>query len=132
MVDIAAAFYPTHEGPEVLWVFAEPMEDSIYANGVKKALTRADALGICPHRLWNLAANSDFGQFDLVSLVHLLDRSVHQAHFQQGSHDNCTAGYCQLLDDNSTTREQLHVCHDSACETSRFPSSVLEKDSCSI
>ncbi len=121
MLEMAIAFYPPLKIPARFSVHPLYMEKDCYTIGIQKGLARADALRICPYRLWNLAVSSKYGDFDLASLVNLVDKSVHRNCFRQANHDDCTGESCQMADNNSTVLEQLHVCHNHACRTSNFP-----------
>lgn len=133
MLEIATAFYPPLKILTRFSVHPLYLEKDCYTIGVRKALTRADALQICPYRLWNLAVSSQYGDFDLASLVHLVDGSVHRNHFRQANHDDCTGESCQMTENNSTVLKQLHACHDHACGTSNFPVSMLDNPiDCSV
>lgn len=133
MLEMAIALYPPLEIPSRFSVHPLYMEKDCYTLGIQKALARANALRICPYRLWNLAVSSKYGDFDLASLVDLVDRSIHRICFRQANHDDCTSENCQMADNNSTVLEQLHVCHNHACGTSTFPSSLLDNSiDCSV
>lgn len=133
MLEIATAFYPPLKIPTRFSIHPLYLKMDIYTTGIRKALARADALQICPYRLWNLAVSSRYGDFDLASLVYLVNNSIHRNNFRQESHDDCTGENCQMADNNSTVLKQLHVCRDHACGTSNFPSSMLDNTiNCSV
>ncbi|OJD30428.1 ankyrin repeat-containing [Diplodia corticola] len=89
---------------------------------VKAAVQKARQLSVCQKRLWSLAPSAERGEEEFPALIEVVERSPVPAQFSQEGHSQCTSDYCQLADENTTLKKQLHKCTESErCQLVPFP-----------
>ncbi|KAL6792584.1 hypothetical protein GGI42DRAFT_334991 [Trichoderma sp. SZMC 28013] len=94
---------------------------------VQQAVEMAGRLGICKHRLWNLAYSSEKGQDDLLLLMELAEECPSRDALEHTGHANCSAEFCLFDDVNSSRCEQLHKCRSGECYQLHFPLDQLNE-----
>ncbi|KAL9621540.1 MAG: hypothetical protein Q9160_004070 [Pyrenula sp. 1 TL-2023] len=106
-----------------------------YEADYEKAINKAESLGICKNRLWNLVSGCRRGWFDLPALLAMIDESVERAELfrhtddfdlraqaavgalgglsGEHGHQDCTPDLCHFSSMDSTRVAQRHKCSQS-------------------
>lgn len=99
--------------------------ERIFNSEAAKASLESLGKGVCPNRLWNIAAISPRGKFDVPSIIRMItwDKSLHA---EDQGHNTCTAAVCRFNDMNSTFVKQTHKCSGACSETVFAPERLNE------
>ena len=96
-------------------------DQKLYYKASQRALAAAIALKICRKRLWDLIFMAERRHGDISAIMSIVQSSSNPAMFAHKGHDDCTPEYCELANENSTVKRQLHKCPGQSCGSVRFP-----------
>lgn len=74
---------------------------------ISHAMQTIQSVKACQTRLWDVVQSDPRQEFALPALLHLVQGLKMDP---KGQHQECTSQLCNVSDDNSTQREQLHKC----------------------
>ena len=92
-----------------------PTRRSIFSNVSLEALEKATSLRLCPQRLWSLIRSIEWADNTLPALVDVIEKAPHPETFAHLGHERCSAQFCELSQENSTLKKQLHKCNGGNC-----------------
>lgn len=91
------------------------LKQSLFSQVIVDAEERAARLSLCPKRLWNVVQSVEWLDSVLPALVDLLEKAPRPDAFEHFGHENCSAQFCELSQENSAFKKQLHKCHSGRC-----------------
>lgn len=91
------------------------LKQSLFSQVIVDAEERAARLGLCPKRLWNVVQSVEWLDSVLPALVDLLEKAPRPDAFAHFGHENCSAQFCELSQENSALKKQLHKCDSGQC-----------------